>query len=183
MKKLIAFLVILAVVLTGVFAVPEPGDQDSQVKVTLRGTVGEYFRHGVKENDELVYEKTYDSENVLSATGTTFSYGYKSNQAIAGSLYVDYIDGFKKNNDVIQVGTLKIGGSPMTGADYTQGKGFEVFAQLGLTNMNIISTDIVVIAAQAKAGNDPQGTAITKIVDEAPKGTYTLTLTFSVVGN
>jgi len=181
MKKLVALLVILAVVLTGVFA--EDGDQTSQVKVLLKGTVGEYFRHGVKEGDVLVYGKTYETEDVLSATGTTFQYGYKSNQGIGGSLYVDYLDGFKNGNNTIQVGTLKIGGTPMTGDNHTDGKGFEVFAGLGTTNMNIISTEIVVIAAQAKAGNDPLGTAITKIVGEAPKGTYTLTLTFSVVGN
>ena len=181
MKKLIALLMILAVVLTGVFA--EPGDQNDQVKVTLKGTVGEYFRHGVKEDDALVYSKLFDSPDVLSATGTTFWYGYKSNQDIAGSLYVDYIDGFKKDNDIIQIGTLKIGNTVMTADKYTQGKGFTVFQGLGNTNMNIIASEIVVIAAQAKVGNDPKGVAITNIVDEASKGTYTAILTFEVKTN
>jgi hypothetical protein len=181
MKKLIALLMILAVVLTGVFA--EPGDEQSQVKVYLKGTIGAFFRHGVKENDALVYEKTYQSESVLSATGTNFQYGYQSNQDILGVLYVDYTDFSDGNNHSIQIGTLKIGGTAMTADNYTQGSGFKVFTNLTGTNMSIQEKAIQVIAAQVKAGNDPKGIAISNIVDEAHKGTYTATLTFQVKAN
>ncbi len=181
MKKLIAFLMILAVVLTGVFA--EPGDQNDQVKVYLKGTIGEYFRHGVKEGNDLVYTKTFDEENghyVLAAGGTSFTYGYKSNQEIPGVLYMNYTDFSDGDGHTIQIGTLEIGGSTMTVANYVQQKGFLVFNGFIDSQMQIEEKSILVKAAQVKTGDDPKGIAISNIVGEATKGTYTATLTFEV---
>ncbi len=79
MKKLIALLMILAVVLTGVFAVP----YDSQATVTLNGSIDGMFTHGpmFKDGNEIKSILTFD--NVFKADGLNgvveFDYGYKTN--------------------------------------------------------------------------------------------------------
>lgn len=183
MKKLIALLMILAVVLTGVFAVP---DIQETATVTLTGEIGEFFRHGVVDGSNLVPQKVYNEPAVFSADGKAFAYGYKSNIPVLNAeLYMNYTD-FKHTNDTdtIQIAAIHVNGSNVS-YDTNKG-GFLIFADLDPNGgTSITSKTVTIFAAQTAApgAKDAKNQPLTHAVEgtNAPGGTYTATLTFSVV--
>lgn len=188
MKKLVAFLIILAVVMTGVFAAPgEPENvqghavQTGEAYVFLQGSVGPVFQHGVVENGTTFYSKKIIGD-ALKAEGVEFMYGYKSNQILNAKLYMKYSDFKVENtNKSIQIGQVQINsGTPV----YDQSKGFVVFDTLGNTGGSVItSVPVKIVAAQTVTGNDAKNVVVTNAVSNAQDGEYTAILTFEVVNN
>ncbi len=179
MKKLIALLMILAVVLTGVFA-DGGAAYTTNVHVLLKGLVGPEFLHGVVDNNMLFSSKTING--ALDAAGVTFSYGYKTNNALDGKMYMavqNFTNIDPNKSGTIQIKEIKIDGS----TNFTiTGDGILIFD--GFTDNNILnSRTIFVKAAQDGNGADYLGGAINNHKANAPHGNYQATLTFKYVGN
>jgi len=187
MKKLVAFLIILAVVMTGVFANGGLAfNQSAEVK--LEGKIGAHFEHGVVGDNNIllpgkVFERT-DDYNALRTEGTSFAYGFKSNKTINGKLYMK-VSNFINDGDgdkTIQIKKVQVGqksnGQLITHADY----GIEIFSNLDSTDMTLTSQNIQIIAAQEAGDTDyASGEAVSNHVGNAGDGNYTATLTFSIV--
>lgn len=185
MKKLVALLVILAVVLTGVFAEDYP-----TATVKLIGQIGPLFRHGVVVDGALVASKDFDDAagaNVFGADGTTFDYGYSANQNLVGyKLYLTISDFTTagQNPKTIQIASVLLGPSKVAGVpDPSNNNRITIFDQLTDNGMDITQKSITVKAAQTVSGNDYKGAPVEHAYNNATNGIYTSTLTFSVVGN
>ncbi len=180
MKRLIALLMILAVVLTGVFAnggMP----YNSDVFVYLKGLVGPEFKHGVvdtENNNMLISSKTI--EDALTVNGATFSYGYRTNQALTGDMYMqvgNFTSTDPAKTDTIQIKQIKIDGS--TNLTIT-GNGILIFDDFSDNNI-LNSISVFVLAALDGTGKDYLGNNIENHKGNAANGEYKATLTFHYV--
>ena len=183
-KKLFVLLVILAVVLTGVFAAPAESNETAEV--ILKGNIGSLFKHGVVVNGALDASKEF-TVDVLTADPPPFQYGYISNKTLSGAkVYMEFTD-FKHSNgtDEIQIKDISLSSDGLTydSGTHESGKGVLVFDGIANTGGNLTSKNIKVIAAQLDVDSGfVSGTAVgdKKSVASAPAGSYTATLTFSV---
>lgn len=178
-KKLFVLLVILAVVLSGVFA--EPAGKTESAEIQLKGTVGLIFQHGLFEDGELVSSKSFTT-NVLGSSGTTFSYGYLSNQDLTGAKltmsFTDFVTAGEEHS--IQIGSILVAGGAPTFDD----DDIVIFDSLTSNGgSSVTSKSIKIVAAQTVSGNDVRGDSITKAVTGAHEGDYTATLTFKVIAD
>lgn len=193
MKKLIALLMILAVVLTGVFAYG--ADKDGKVTVSLKGSIGGHFEHGVVNPDdanELLSGMDFTKQGgyeVLGENGTTFSYGFRSNMALANHRLFMKVGNFLKDGDTtgkqIQIESVSVANSVNPAYDDTNG--ILLYETLGDTSMGVNSKAIIIVAAQddkgvGNTGKDFKGLTITHHKGNASDGGYTSTLEFNVVG-
>ena len=178
-KKLFVLLVILAVVLSGVFA--EPAGKTDSAKIQLKGTVGLIFQHGLFEDGELVSNKSFTT-NVLGSGGTTFSYGYLSNQDLTGAKLTMSFTDFLHSDEThsIQIGSILVAG----GAPNFDDGDIVIFDSLTSNGgSSVTSKSIKIVAAQAVGGDDVRSASITNAVTGAHEGVYTATLTFKVIGS
>jgi len=172
-KKLFVLLVILAVVLTGVFA-----EDDPEVTVTLTGSIGPVFEHGVLESGNLLASKNITG--ALLPGGSSFDYAYTSNQTMSNSkLYMSVTDFLTEDEThSIQISSITVGASAATVGT----NGILIFD--GIQNVGVGSftqKTIKVIAAQTESGKDYKNDDVVYAVSNAENGDYTATLTFSVV--
>jgi len=171
-KKLIVLLVILAVVLTGVFA-------EGEVTVTLAGSIGPVFEHGVLVNGSLQSSKNITG--ALEAEGSSFDYAYTSNRTMETSkLYMAVTDFLTEGGEhSIQISSITVGG---VAASVNAEKGILIFD--GIQNVgagSFTQKTIKVVAAQTVSGKDYKNDDVVHAVINAENGGYTATLTFSVV--
>lgn len=192
MKRLIALLMILAVVLTGVFAYG--ADKDGKVTVLLKGSIGGHFEHGVvnpNNANELLSGMDFTADGgyqVLDENGTTFSYGFKSNKALANHRMFMKVGNFLKDGDAtgkhIQIQSVSVANSVNPAYDETNG--ILLYQTLGDTSMGVNAKEIIIVAAQnasgvGNTGKDFKGVTIEHHRGNASDGGYTSTLEFSVV--
>jgi len=173
-KKLFVLLVILAVVLTGVFAAP--ADIADDATVTLKGSIISDFQHGARVDGVMQSQITIT--DALKLGGVLFDYAYKSNEDISGAkIYMKYTDFYHTNDsDFIQIKSVLVDSSVPS---YDSTDGFEVFDEIK-AGVSAKVASIKIVAAQTTDGNDAKGATVTNSVADAPAGDYTATLTFSV---
>src|SRR5690554_1434493 len=143
-KKLFVLLVILAVVLTGVFADDPFVDSGSSV-ITLKGVIGADFAHGLKDGSSLKSEETI--ENALAAAGVSFDYAYRSNQANSAKIYMKITD-FTSGDNTIKLKEVSVGGNLKSADDNDPTKGILIVDEILASGSGLNVTAIKIVAAQ-----------------------------------
>ena len=180
-KKLFVLLVILAVVLTGVFA-DDPFVDSGSSEIILKGVIGADFAHGLKDGSSLKSEETI--ENALAEAGVSFDYAYRSNQADSAKIYMKITD-FTSGSNTIKLMTVKVGETSKSSSDIIEGKGIKIVDGIQVTGSGLNSVMIKIVAAQEDTDLGLDGVAVgnKKSVASAEAGTYTAILTFSVLAD
>ena len=179
-KKLFVLLVILAVVLTGVFADETEKTAYGQSTIMLRGSISSEFVHGVVDGTTLKPAETF--ENALAPGGVEFNYGYRSNELVAGGKIYMTVTDFKSGENTIKIKSIEVGGTPIS--DPVGVNGIEIIDGISATGSSITSATIKIVAAQNDSDTGLDGAQVgeKKSVNSAEPGTYTATLTFKVFG-
>lgn len=182
-KKLFVLLVILAVVLTGVFAV----GAESEAKVTLQGSIDGLFNHGPVKDGVIKSSLTFSNLFVTGegkANGkVSFDYGYKTNDSeYLGAYFYMAVGDFKSddNGSEVTFSSIKIDEEAVSGTLASE-NGY-LLGTVTHTNGSLGTFDVELQVAMDGNGNDYKGDSIgARNVEDAEAGDYTATLTFTVV--
>ncbi|HKL59863.1 MAG TPA: hypothetical protein VJ863_08195 [Sphaerochaeta sp.] len=191
-KRALAILMILVLATAGLFAgTIDPlvviGNGNQSVVATLNATIGQFLHHGFTTgNGSPVngYYSTITVSDAFNTTAPTFTYGYKTN-ASSGTTYtfnMEVLDFTNGTSGTVKIQQVKVGGGS---AASQAGRVFEVLKHVGNGVENTASKTIQIIPFQTSDGTatDIVGSTVltTNAIDQAPPGSYTSTVTFSIV--
>jgi hypothetical protein len=183
-KKLIALALVLLIAVGGVFANEFPTDEDT-VLVTLKGSIGPVFYHGIVESGSYLSSK--EVTGAFGATAPSFTYGYETNEY--GPYYLRMTVGDFEQTGVASgttPGVVKIKEVTSNSAGTMQRTG-STYTVFTVPSGNSYSKEsaLITIYPMKTAGEDHVGDTIgaDETIANAPTGQYVATVTFSVSGS